>query len=516
MAGAHSFDVVIVGSGVGGGVVARNLAEHGLSVLMLERGDVLPREDDNWSVQAVFFDKKYTAHDTWYDKAGNPFRPAIYYYVGGSSKFYGASMVRLRERDFDVVEHEGGISPAWPISYRELAPFYDRAEEMFGVRGIAGTDPTEPPRDMPFPVTPIGDEPFIADMVRRIKRQGLRPYPLPQSLFRPPQGTCIRCGTCDGFPCKVDGKGDAEICGVRPALQTGRVSLVTRALARRLILSNDGRRVEAVEYEERGEIKLATGALFVVACSAVNSAALLLKSASAVAPQGAANSSGVVGRHYMAHNNTALMAVSHRYNDTVFQKTVSVNDFYFGDKDYPYPMGNAQLLGKLRAGMLTAASPLVPRWFSMMLTNRSIDWWVMSEDLPDPQNRVTVEDERITLTYTPNNRASHFRLVKRIARMMRKAGYPMILTKTVGTLSTSHQCGTVRFGTDPAYAALDTYCRAFDQSNLFVVDASFFPSSSAMNPALTIAAQALRASDHMLSQDFGVTLAASRVPVEEA
>ena len=506
---SRSYDAVIVGSGVGGGVVARNLAERGVSVLLLERGGTLPREPDNWSVQAVFDRKKYTAHDTWYDKAGQGFRPAVYYWVGGSSKFYGASMVRLRERDFSELQHEGGVSPAWPIGYADLAPFYDRAEAMFGVRGTLGTDPTEPPHAAAFAWPPIGDEPVIAGVVRRIAAQGLHPAPLPQSILRPPQGACIRCGTCDGFPCKVDGKGDAEICAVLPAVATGRVELLTHALARRLLLSPDGRRVEAVEYERDGVVQRATGALFVVSCSAVNSAALLLRSANAAAPHGAANGSGMVGRHYMAHNNTALMAVSPRRNPTVFQKTVSVNDFYFGDPAYPHPMGNAQMLGKLRSGMLTASNPLIPKWLSMQLAERSVDWWVMSEDLPDPQNRVTVDGERITLAYTANNRPAHFMLVRRIARMMRRAGFPLILTKTVGTLSTSHQCGTARFGRDPATAALDPYCRAFDQANLFVVDASFFPSSAAMNPALTIAAQALRSSDHMLANDFSVTLASA-------
>jgi choline dehydrogenase-like flavoprotein len=505
-----SYDVVVIGSGVGGGVVARNLAENGVSVLLLERGETLPREPENWQVNAVFHDKRYTARDIWYDKDGAPFRPAIYYNVGGSSKFYGASMVRLRERDFEAVEHESGISPAWPIRYRELAPFYDRAERMFGVRGALGTDPTEPPHATDFPYQPIGHEPAIADMVRRIEKQGLRPFPLPQSILRPPQGGCIRCGTCDGFPCKVDGKGDAEICAVLPAIRTGRVNMVTRACARRLVLSPDGKRVETVEYERDGRVEHASGAIFVVACSAVNSAALLLRSGNAAAPLGAANSSGMVGRHYMAHNNTALMAVSTRLNPTVFQKTVAVNDFYFGDPDYKYPMGNAQLLGKLRAGMLTAGNKLIPQWLSAALSDRSVDWWVMSEDLPDPENRVMVDDERITLAYTPNNRKAHYQLVRRISRMMRRAGYPLILTKTVGTVSTSHQCGTVRFGNDPAEAPLDTFCRSFDHSNLFVVDASFFPSSSAMNPALTIAAQALRASDHMLARDFGVSISAIR------
>ena len=269
-------------------------------------------------------------------------------------------MVRLRQRDFEELSHEGGISPAWPISYDDLAPFYDRAEAMFGVRGLLGTDPTEPPHSRDFEWPPIGDEPVIADMVRRIAAQGLRPFPLPQSILRPPQGSCIRCGTCDGFACKVDGKGDAEICAVRPAVATGRVDLLTHAVARRLVLSPDGKRVESVEYERDRTVERATGALFVVSCSAVNSAALLLRSANAAAPKGAANASDLVGRHYMAHNNTALMGVSTRRNPTVFQKTVSVNDFYFGDSDYPHPMGNAQLLGKTPGRNADRKQPACP------------------------------------------------------------------------------------------------------------------------------------------------------------
>lgn len=499
----NNFDVVIVGSGVGGGVSALNLAKNGASVLILERGGQLPREDDNWDIGAVFHRKKYTAHDVWYDKDDQPFRPAVYYYIGGCSKFFGASMVRLRERDFESLEHEEGTSPAWPIRYSDLAPYYDKAETLFSVRGKLGTDPTEPPHKQDYPFPPIGHENHIESLVLRMQRQGLKPFPLPQSILPSPQGNCIRCGTCDGFPCKVDSKGDAEICAVKPALETGRVELQTNAYVRRLLLAPDGRAVVGVEYDQNGEIRVARGKIFIISCSAVNSAALLLRSENTATSKGAANSHDLVGRHYMAHNNTALMAVSWKRNPTVFQKTVSLNDFYFGENGYRFPMGNAQLLGKLKSGMLTADNPLIPEWLGAKLAARSVDWWVMSEDLPAPENRVMVDNNRIKLVYTPNNRKAHYRLVRSISRTMRRAGYPFILTKTVGTLSTSHQCGTVRFGSSPEQAPLDEFCRAFDQQNLFVIDSSFFPSSTAMNPALTIAAQALRATDHMLATDFG-------------
>jgi choline dehydrogenase-like flavoprotein len=247
--------------------------------------------------------------------------------------------------------------------------------------------------------------------------------------------------------------------------------------------------------------------VIVLSAGAVNSSVLLLRSACDKAPNGVANSSGVVGRHYMAHNNTALMCVGWNINNTNFQKTICINDFYFGDDEFPYPMGNIQGLGKLQTGMLTAKQRFLPSFIGDRMAERSVDWWIMSEDLPDPENRVILEGDRIRLHYTENNMPGHWRLVKKTRSLMNAIGFPLNIAKHMGGLSVSHQCGTVRFGSDPAKAALDHYCRAFDHSNLFVVDASFFPSSAAVNPALTIAAQAMRVADHMAQQDFGITVA---------
>ena len=498
-------DVVIIGSGIGGGTLANRLVQHGLNVTILERGGYLPQEPDNWDVRAVFYDQKYVPQETWLDKEGAAFRPGTYYYVGGSSKMYGGTMLRLRERDFGDLEHAGGISPAWPITYRQLASYYDLAEKLYLVHGEAGVDPTEPPNIPAYPYPALDHEPVIQRVASDLRKQGIKVFCLPVAVQRHEGGACVRCKTCDGFPCKVHAKADAEIAAVRPALATGRLVLKTQAKARRLLLTPDGRRVNAVEYESNGGIEQISAPIIVLSASAVNSAVLLLRSACDKAPAGVGNSSGVVGRNYMAHNNTALMSIGWKINDTNFQKTICINDFYFGDEGFRYPMGNIQGLGKLQTGMLTAKQQYLPGFMSSLMAEHSVDWWIMSEDLPDPENRVILQGDTIRLHYTENNMAGHKRLTNRAVGLMKKIGFPLNVAKHMGGLSVSHQCGTVRFGNDPAKAALNEFCRSFDHDNLFVVDSSFFPSSAAVNPALTIAAQAIRVADHMAKVDFGVT-----------
>jgi choline dehydrogenase-like flavoprotein len=498
-------DVIVIGSGAGGGTVTRQLAERGLEVLLLERGNVLPREADNQSVEEVFNRKKYSPQETWLDRTGKPFRPSTWYNVGGSTKFFGTVMTRLRERDFEVLEHAEGVSPAWPFRYADIEPFYAKAEAMFGVHGDASDDPTEPPRSSPYPHQPIGSEPVIAKVIDSLKRKGLHPFPLPVAVDLHPGGKCIRCATCDGFPCSVGGKNDAETRAVEPALATGRVTLWTGAYVRRLILSPNGRSVTNVEVEHEGEVKRLSAKIIVLSSGAVNSTILLLRSAEGRAPRGLCNSSGLVGQNYMTHNLTTMMAVSPSINPTRFQKTLAFNDFYFGEKGFPYPMGNVQTLGKLQAGMLVAGAKHVPRFVAKEMTRRSLDILVTSEDLPRRSNRVTIGSGQVQISIMPNNMTGHRRLNKRVKSILREIGFPLILAKTLPVNFTAAQCGTIRMGSSPEEAPLDAYCRSFDHSNLFVVDASFFPSSGAVNPALTIAAQALRVADHIADVEFGLT-----------
>lgn len=497
----HHADLVIIGSGAGGGTLAYALRDAGWRVLLLERGDFLPREPQNWSPEAVFVEHRYQATERWHDAAGGTFAPGVHYVVGGNTKVYGAALPRLRRQDFGEVSHAEGISPAWPITYDDLEPYYARAEALYGVHGESGHDPTDPPRSGPFPFPPMPPDPYMAELADRLRAQGLHPAPLPVGLDYRVGGRCIRCRTCDAFPCRVDAKGDADVCAVRPALAGGNVDLWTGTFARRLLTDEAGRRVVAVEVERDGESSTVTADRVVVACGAVNSAALLLRSASARHPRGLANSSDQVGRNYMVHNNTVLVAVDpRRRNPTVFQKTIAINDFYLAGADpaFPYPMGNLQPVGKVQAAMLAGAVPAVPRPLLGAVAARSVDWWVMSEDLPDPENRVALRpDGGIEIRWRPNNLIAHRRLLAAAKGMLRRAGYPILLDRTMGIATNSHQCGTLRFGHDPAASVLDPFGRAHDLENLYVVDGSFFPSSTAVNPALTIAAQALRVADHL-------------------
>jgi choline dehydrogenase-like flavoprotein len=505
-----TYDIVIIGTGAGGGTLAYTLKDSGMQVLLVERGDFLPQEPENWQPEAVFDRKRYKPKETWYDANSKPFAPGVHYFVGGNTKVYGAALPRLRHQDFEALEHEGGTSPAWPIRYEDLEPYYARAERIYGVHGAAGDDPTEPPRSTPFPFPAVPHEPYIEDVVQRLRAQGLHPFGLPMGIdLRDPSsfdsrsggsgGRCIRCKTCDGFPCKVHAKSEADVCCVRPAIQHKNIELMTRAYARRLITDPSGRHIQRAQIERDGQQFEIAAHIFVVACGAVNSTALLLRSANDRHPNGLANSSRLLGRNYMVHNNTAVMAVHPtRVNATVFQKTMAVNDFYFKNNLWSYPMGNLQLLGKLQAGMLTANQPLVPKPILQAMANRSIDWWVMSEDLPDPNNCVILApDGGIVVHWKPNNRVAHRKLIEAAREMLRAAGYPVVLTQTMGIATNSHMCGTLRFGNDPATSVLDPFCKTWDIENLFVVDSSFFPSSAAVNPALTIAAQALRVGDHL-------------------
>jgi choline dehydrogenase-like flavoprotein len=499
----EAWDVVIIGSGVGGGAVARQLAGTGARVLIVERGPVLPREPQNWDPEAVFVDLRYRSTETW-TSGDKRFRPGQYYFVGGHTKFYGTAMFRFRVQDFEATQLEDGVSPPWPIGYSELEPWYAHAERVFGVRGQAGVDPTEPPRSAPYEHPPIPHEPVLAEIEKRLRAQGLHPFPMPAAVDF--GGRCQRCGTCDAFPCRIDAKGDAEMCLVRPALLQPNVELRTDTRVERLITDDSGRRIVAAEVNDRGTRTRIHASLFVLSAGAINSAALLLRSANDRHPRGLANSSDSVGRYFMNHNCTGLMALHpFKRNLTKFPKTLALNDYYFGDADSKGkgpPLGNLQLLGKLSEPILRGALPKwTPRSLRHWVAAHSVDWYVMSEDLPHRDSTVRVNpDGSIDLRWQRTNMNAHRTWVRKAATLIRRSGYPVVLTKPFTMETPSHQCGTVRFGNDPATSALNPLCKAWDHDNLYVVDASFFPSSAAVNPALTIAAQALRVGHHLRTE----------------
>ena len=504
MPGDYTCDVIIIGSGAGGGTLAQALAPTGARILIVERGDFVPREPQNWDPAAVWKELRYRTTERWLDAAGREFRPYMHYCVGGNTKFWGSVLYRLRKADFEATEHADGLSPAWPIDYETLAPYYDRAERLYEVHGERGHDPTEPPRG-PFPHPPIPHAEEIADVVGRLREQGLHPSPLPLGLRRPgaPDG-CILCNTCNSFPCQRHAKSEAESCCVRPLLARDNVTLWTNAHARRLLTDAAGRRIAAVEVERNGRIVRPRAPLVAVACGAVNSAALLLRSVSDRHPRGLANSSGLVGARYMAHLATMMQGFHPlRRNRAVFQKTVAINDFYLRGPDTAYPLGQIQSQGRTHGVMAQTVVPWIPLWAYDAWVARGVDWLALTEDLPRRDNRVTVEpDGRIRLRYRPNNRGAHRRLVAEMQRILRRLGCWVVMRHSHEQKNTTHQCGTLCFGTDPRESVLDPWCRAHDIENLFVVDASFFPSSAAVNPGLTIAAQALRVADHIVATDL--------------
>jgi len=507
------YDVCIIGTGAGGGTLARKLAPSGKRILLLERGGFVPREKENWSTRAVNVEARYNTKEQWLDKAGKPLHPHTNYYVGGNTKFYGAALFRLRAEDFGELRHHGGVSPAWPITYDELEPYYTEAERQYHVHGERGADPSEAHASAPYPHPPVSHEPRIQKLNDDLVRLGHRPFHVPLGVQlderNRQKSACIRCATCDGHPCLVKAKADAETCGVEPALAHDNVTLLTNAYVARLETDNSGRTVTRVHVERNGVKELYSADLVVVAAGAINSAALLLRSANDRHTRGLANGSDVVGRHYMGHLNSVMLAISREPNPSVFQKTLALNDFYFRGDDWDFPMGHISFVGKMDADTLSAGAPkLVPGMTLELMAKHSLDFWLTSEDLPDPENRVTVNREgKIVLSYVPNNEEGHARLHRKLKGMLKQLDchdhlipLQLFVGQRIPLAGVAHQNGTIRFGDDPWTSALDRDCKAHELDNLYVVDASFFPSSGAVNPALTIMANALRVGDRLLER----------------
>jgi choline dehydrogenase-like flavoprotein len=482
-------DIAVIGSGMGGATLAYALRDSGARVLLVDRGDFLPREWENWSPDAVHRRGRYRNAEAWFDAAGGSFAPGVHYYVGGNTKVYGACLPRFREADFGPIEHPDGVSLPWPRSYAELDPFYAEAERLYLVHGEAGTDPTDPWRSSEFPFPPLDHEPSIAALAESFRDQGLRPFAMPAGVDRRPGGRCVRCRTCDGFPCMVDAKADADVCAVRPALRAG-VRLLPRARVTRLELDATGRRVAAARATADGRDVRLRAERFVLACGAVNTAALLLSSGDEVG--GVANRSGQVGRNYMVHNSTFMVGVDpRRRNDVRFQKTLGLNDWYLSGPS-GRPLGNVQMLGKLQGPMIKPARPWVPLPLLDYMTAHSVDVYVSSEDVPSPESFVSVQNGRIVVSWKPTNLSSHAELVRGTKRLLRRAGYPLVFSERMSIATNSHQCGTAVMGEDPVSSVTDPLGRTHDVENLWIADSSTFPSSAAVNPALTIAALALR------------------------
>jgi choline dehydrogenase-like flavoprotein len=514
---ADHYDVIVIGSGPGGASLAHRLAPTGKRILLLERGDYLPRSPANWDAQTVFVDGAYQARDTWYGMDGQSFHPGLHYYVGGNSKVYGAALLRMRERDFDEIVHKDGISPAWPLKYDAFEPYYGEAERLFHVHGQRGEDPNEPASSGPFPYPAVSHEPPIAALSDSLSRDGLHPFHLPLGILldeddgKPAlSSVCIRCDAFDGFPCPLNGKADAQVVCVDPALKAhSNLTLMTGAYVSKLQTDESGHAVTYVHVTRGGSEQRFSADIVVAACGALSSALLLLRSGNDKHPNGLANGSGQVGRNYMRHNQSILMALLREPNDTVFQKTLAVSDYYFGSDDWEFPLGLIQMCAKshgaqIRGEALPGWLEWVPKMPFREMARRSMDFWLSSEDLPRAENRIFYDGDRVVLDVTEGNMEAHHRLKRKLEQLLSKAGaHPVLLErrlylgKNIPIGGTAHQAGTARFGTDPATSVLDLDCKTHQIDNLYLADASFFPSIGAVNPTLTIIANALRVADRI-------------------
>ena len=579
------YDAIIIGTGAGGGTLAFHLARAGKNILILERGPFMPQEKLNWDTSAVFLDNRYHTKETWLDKDGKDLHPQQSYFVGGQTKVYGAALFRMRAEDFGIIHHKGGISPAWPISYSDLEPYYTRAEELFHVHGDLGTapavpggfgssfDPTEPFHSKKYPYPSLASEPRMQSIEDDVRKIGVHTFPIPLGLKRneanPLASKCIRCDTCDGYPCLVHAKSDADINCIRQIVHLPNVTLMTNSRVIRLLTNSSGTAVTSVEVihsgasatdttalelpklnvpaaSKSGKTAVYTAAIFALCAGAINSAVLLLASANQKHPNGLANRSDQVGRNFMYHQADALLAISTQRNEDSYTKTWGTNDFYLKDTDpaYPFPLGQVQPVGSFHFEMMKSDAPgLTPDFVLEGMKHHAVPWWLTTEDLPDPENRVTLhnatplsvescqpglvgahpsgdtghtnESETVTnaapgwirLSYAPNNVESFERLKDRWVDVLKRAGHASAsiplhayFKKRIPIEGVGHQNGTCRMGTDPATSVLDPHCKAHDLDNLYVVDASCFVSASAVNPSLTIIANAIRIADYLIEE----------------
>ena len=487
-----SADVVIVGSGMGGGTLAWGLARRGISVLVVERGDYLPREPANWSPEEVFAGRRYKPPDLWLNAAGGEFRPGVHYVVGGNTKVYGASLPRLRERDFEQTVFPAGVSRAWPFRYADIEPYYSQAEALYRVHGATDDDPTQSWRSQPFTYPALPHEPYVQVVIDRLRKQGVHPSSTAMGVDLAPGGSCIRCGTCDGFPCRIGAKSDAQTCALGPALAGGQVRLLTNTRIDR-IDTEGTERVTRLVGEHAGEPVWITGGAFVLAAGAANTAALMLRSSDDRWPNGVGNSNDLVGRNYMMHNNTHLAAIDpRRKNDVIFQKTFAVNDFY-DDMGDGFPGGSIQLIGKVQGSMMKTHATRAPLSVLKRLSRHSLELLVMTEDLPVPTNQVSVTHTgQIVVRWERTNYDRHELLLAKTHKLLRAVGYIGIFEQRFTIDMNSHMCGTAVGGADRDTSVVDGLGRSHEVANLFIADAAFFPSSGAQNPALTIAALSLR------------------------
>ena len=519
---SDSYDVIIIGSGAGGGTLARHLAPSGKRILLLERGDWLPREPQNWSAGDVFVDNRYVSPDTWYDADGKAFQPQVHYCVGGATKLYGAALYRLRAEDFGELRHHGGISPAWPISYEEMEPYYTKAEQLYEVHGARGEDPTEPPASAPYPHPAVSHEPRIQQLSDDLRGDGLHPFHAPCGVMldegNMPYSACVRCSTCDGFPCLVHAKSDAEVLGVRPALEHANVTLLTNATA--VALSTDsGRHVghrgrrrarrRARDLRRRHRRRL-------VRRRQHGQAAARARPTSKH-PNGLANGSDQVGRNYMFHNSQAVLAISKEPNPTVFQKTLGRQRLLLRERRVGVPDGqhpDGRQVG--RPTMYRGEKPLMTKLAPVRTLaegGRRARGRLLALDrgsaaAREPRDASTARAS-VTLSYKPTNDAARDRLLEQLRSLLGHLGmHEHHLIPPLGLPGEQDPGrrrrppgGHVPLRLRPRLlgARTPTAGRTSSTTSTWSTRASS-RASGAVNPALTAMANALRVGDHLLER----------------
>ncbi|WP_420334226.1 FAD-dependent oxidoreductase [Roseibium sp.] len=478
-------DIVIVGSGMGGATLAAGLAPSGARITILERGHRIPDDAPARDPWRIYTNSAFRSSETWLDERDNPFEPGNYYNVGGNSKLYGAVLIRYRAQDFDAMEHYEGVSPAWPLRYQDIAPWYEAAEKLYQVRGDVSGDATEPEHTGPYPFPPVADEDAIRIARERLVKAGVKPFSLPLGVDIEQWLAAGKTGW-DGYPDLRCGKMDAETCGLAEALAHDNVDLITGAEVTSLKADPETRKISSVTFLKDGAETTLTPEIVAVCAGAVQTAALLLRS-------GVANSSDQVGRCFMNHNATAMIAIDPRFrNNAVYQKTFGINDWYLSDGVDDRPLGNVQLLGRVTPDILKIQVPQLPGFAAKWISGHALDLYLISEDLPDPESRIVLKNGKIQLIWRRSNMTAHKKLVERTKTTLRKAGFPLVLSRLFDGRVPSHQCGTAQLGDDPKTSVLDPDCRSWDHPNLYVTDAAALPTSAAVNPALTVAALALR------------------------
>jgi choline dehydrogenase-like flavoprotein len=489
---AYDFDVIVTGSGAGGGTFSYACARAGKRVLLLERGEDYPCKDQTHDERAMLIDKKpFDNRPVRWN--GHSLRLYVGGVLGGSTALYGAALMRPSEDDFHPGRHYGDRIPRaiwdWPITSEDLEPHFTEAEALFEVSGSSEDDfgPLQKPRQG-FPLPSIPVKPINRQLMSANQARGLKPFRLPLAIDF---SRCLQCGSCPGYVCPTGARRSTTHLAERARAAGFPLQVLTNAEVEAFATDARGY-VSGVSVRDRstGRRSIYRAARYALAAGAIGSPALLLRSRLG---------GPLVGRHYMTHLSPVVVGIFRQRigAESTYVKQVGFSDYYFGTRRYAHKLGLVQsipvpgplLLAKATCGRL-------PRSLIQCLRQRMLPLAGIVEDLPDPSNRVYVRSDGghgVRHRFAPYDFDRGRRLGRLIGQILKNAGAAFCLYKSFPSEEhVAHQCGTLRFGKDPASAVVDADCRLFGQPNMFVVDGSIFPTSLGVGPALTIMANALR------------------------